>query len=184
MSEIKDVYVIEWMGPYDSLDEMYEREGIESCRIYLITGRLPYERTSSIKYVGITKRNPSKRLNDKDHQEKQKDIKEKQFWAGRFSVTRYNDLDSLSGRRRAEAVETLLIRYLTNMPGSKMINEKKRYQDPKKPIVIISRWKKKLIDDQRYNKPSILRNLPDTLMYVDGEFYSCDKMSLTLCTDC
>ena len=65
-----------------------------------------------------------------------------------------------------------------------MINEKKRYQDPKKPIAIISRWKKKLIDDQRYNKPSILRNLPDTLMYVDGEFYSCDKMSLTLCTDC
>lgn len=36
MSEIKDVYVIEWMGPYDSLDEMYEREGIESCRIYLV----------------------------------------------------------------------------------------------------------------------------------------------------
>lgn len=35
MSEIKEVYVIEWMGPYNSLDEMYEREGIDSCCIYL-----------------------------------------------------------------------------------------------------------------------------------------------------
>lgn len=124
MSEIKEVYVIEWMGPYNSLDEMYEREGIDSCCIYLITGRLPYDRRHDIKYVGITKRPPSKRLKDKDHQEKQKDIKEKQFWAGRFSVSRYNNLDSPSGRCRAEAVETLLIRYLANMPGVRMINEK------------------------------------------------------------
>lgn len=56
MSEIKEVYVIEWMGPYNSLDEMYEREGIDSCCIYLITGRLPYDRRHDIKYVGITKR--------------------------------------------------------------------------------------------------------------------------------
>lgn len=171
MSEIKEVYVIEWMGPYNSLDEMYEREGIDSCCIYLITGRLPYDRRHDIKYVGITKRPPSKRLKDKDHQEKQKDIKEKQFWAGRFSVSRYNNLDSPSGRCRAEAVETLLIRYLANMPGVRMINEKKRYQDPRRPIAIISRWKKKLTDDQRYNKPSILSSLSDTLMYVDGDFY-------------
>lgn len=52
MSEIKEVYVIEWMGPYNSLDEMYEREGIDSCCIYLITGRFPYDRRPSIKYVG------------------------------------------------------------------------------------------------------------------------------------
>ena len=182
MSEIKDVYVIDWMGPYNSLDEMYEREGIDTCCIYLITGRLPYDRRPSIKYVGITKRSPSKRLKDKDHQEKQKDIKEKQFWAGRFSVSRYNNLDSPSGRCRAEAAETLLIRYLTNMPGVRMINEKKRYQNPRRPIAIISRWKK-LTDDQRYNKPSILSSLPDTLMYVDGDFYSCDKMRNTLCAN-
>lgn len=52
-----------------------------------------------------------------------------------------------------------------------------------KPIAIISIWKKKLTDDQRYNKPSILSSLPDTLMYVDGDFYSCDKMRNTLCTN-
>ena len=86
MSEIKDLYVVEWMGPYDSLDEMYEREGSETCCIYLITGRLAYERTSGIKYVGITKRAVYSRLDDKDHREKQEQIKGKQYWAGRFSV--------------------------------------------------------------------------------------------------
>lgn len=83
-------------------------------------------------------------------------------------MSRYNNLDTPFGRCRAETVETLLIRYLTNMPSARMINEKKRYQNPRKPIAVISRWKKKLADDQRYNKPSILSNLPDTLMYVEN----------------
>ena len=48
MSEIKDLYVIEWMGPYNSLEEMYEREGSETCCIYLITGRVAYDRASDI----------------------------------------------------------------------------------------------------------------------------------------
>lgn len=182
MSEIKDLYVVEWMGPYDSLDEMYEREGSETCCIYLITGRLAYERTSGIKYVGITKRAVYSRLDDKDHREKQEQIKGKQYWAGRFSVASYNNLDTPQKRRRAESVEKLLVRYLTNLPGAKMINDKKRFQDPCNPIVVISRWQKKMTDDQRYNKPSILRKLPDTLMYVDNEFFAGDKLKLTLYT--
>lgn len=180
MSEIKDIYVIEWMGPYDSLDEMYEREGSETCCMYLITGRVAYERTPGIKYVGITKRAVYSRLDDKDHREKQEKIKDKRYWAGRFSVASYNNLDTPSKRRRAESVETLLVRYLTNLSKAKMINDKKRLQDPDKPIAVISRWQKKRTDDQRYNKPAVLGKLPDTLMYVDKEFYAGDKMRLTL----
>ena len=180
MSEIKDLYVIEWIGPYNSLEEMYEREGSETCCIYLITGRVAYERASDIKYVGITKRAVYSRLDDKDHRAKQEKIKDKQFWAGRFSIASYNNLNTPSKRNRAESVETLLVRYLTNLPGAKMINDKKRFQDPHKPIVVISRWQKKMTDGQRYNKPSVLRKLPDTLMYADKEFYAGDKMRLTL----
>ena len=68
MSAIKEIYAVEWMGPYSSLEEVCERDGSESCFIYLIVGRLPYERTKGIKYVGITKRAPNKRMVDKDHQ--------------------------------------------------------------------------------------------------------------------
>ena len=112
----------------------------------------------------------------------QEQIKGKQYWAGRFSVASYNNLDTPQKRRRAESVEKLLVRYLTNLPGAKMINDKKRFQDPCNPIVVISRWQKKMTDDQRYNKPSILRKLPDTLMYVDKEFFAGDKLKLTLYT--
>lgn len=179
MSEIKNLYVIEWMGPYDSLEEMYDREGIESCCLYLITGRIAKE-PLGIKYVGITKRLVPIRLRDKDHQEKQEDIKEKQYWAGRFSISSYNNIDTPFRRQRIESVETLLVRYLSNLYGAKMKNRNKHYQDPQKPIVVISRWQKKLTDNQRYNKPSVLKNLPDTLMYIDKEFYAEDKMRLSL----
>ena len=39
MLQIKDLYVIEWMGPYKSLDDMYQWEDVDSCFIYIITGR-------------------------------------------------------------------------------------------------------------------------------------------------
>lgn len=39
---------------------------------------------------------------------------------------------------------------------------------------------KKMTDGQRYNKPSVLRKLPETLIFVDKEFYAGDKMRLTL----
>ena len=39
MLQIKDLYVIEWMGPYKSLDDMYQWEDVDSCFIYIITGQ-------------------------------------------------------------------------------------------------------------------------------------------------
>ena len=182
MAEIKELYAIEWMGPYDSLEEINKQEGSESCFIYLITGRLPYDREIGIKYVGISKRPVYKRLNDKDHQEKQQHIKDKRFWAGRFSVLSYNNLGTKRGRDRAELVEHLLVRYLSNLPGAKMINEKKTLTDPKRPIVIISRWYKKQSEEIRQKKPYTVEDLPDTLLYVDRGFYAGDKLRYILYT--
>ena len=56
MSELKEIYAIEWMGPYDSIDEIECREGTEECFIYLITGRFYHNGPKGIRYVGITKR--------------------------------------------------------------------------------------------------------------------------------
>jgi hypothetical protein len=92
MSELKEIYAIDWMGPYDSVEEIKDREGSEECCIYLITGRLFHNGPLGIRYVGITKRFVGNRLCDKDHLQKQAKIKNKQFWAGRFSVSRYNNL--------------------------------------------------------------------------------------------
>ena len=182
MSEIKEIYVIDWMGPYSSLEEVCERDGSENCFIYLIVGRRPRNRTIGIKYVGITKRAPNKRMADKDHQKKQEEIKDKKYWVGRFSVSSYNNLESKRNRNRAELIESLLVRYLSNISNEKMINVKKTLSDPKTPIGIISRWQRKYSEDSRYNKPRVLSKLPDTLIYADKEYWSADKMRFTLYT--
>jgi len=182
MSELKEIYAIEWMGPYDSIDEIGCREGTEDCFIYLITGRKYYNGSMGIRYVGITKRFVGDRLTDKDHLKKQAKLKNKQFWTGRFSISTYNNLDTKARRSRAERVETLLVRYLTNVSKIQMLNDKKKYSDPKKPIGIINRWQKKYINEGRYNKPSMLSNLPDTLLYIDKEFYAGDMLKPRLYT--
>lgn len=182
MSEVKEIYAIEWMGPYDSIDEIGYREGAEECFIYLITGRFYHNGPMGIRYVGITKRFVGDRLKDKDHQQKQAKLKNKQFWTGRFSVSAYNNLDTKRKRDRAERVETLLVRYLNSISDIKMINDKKVYSDPICPIGVINRWQKKFSEEGRYNKPSILSKIPDTLLYVDKEFFACDKLKLRLYT--
>lgn len=183
MSELKEIYAIDWMGPYDSVEEIKDREGSEECCIYLITGRLFHNGPLGIRYVGITKRFVGNRLCDKDHLQKQAKIKDKQFWAGRFSISRYNNLNPKARRNRAERVESLLVRYLTNVSKIKMINDKKSLSDPRKPIGIINRWQKKNRVEGRYNKPSILSRLPDTLLYIDKEFFAADKLKLRLYTE-
>lgn len=170
------------MGPFDSIDEIGCREGSEECFIYLITGRFYRKGPLGIRYVGITKRFVGNRLKDKDHLQKQAKLKDKQFWTGRFSVSSYNNLDTKARRDRAERVESLLVRYLTNVSNIRMINDKKVYSDPRIPIGVVNRWQKKYIQEGRYNKPSILSNLPDTLLYVDKEFFAGDKLKIRLYT--
>ena len=182
MSQLKEIYAIEWMGPYDSVEDIGNREGTEGCFIYLITGRFYHNGPLGIRYVGITKRFVGDRLKDKDHLKKQAKLKDKKIWTGRFSVSAYNNLDTRAKRTRAECVETLLVRYLTNISNIKMINDKKVYSDPIKPIGIVNRWQKRYIEEGRYNKPSILSKLPDTLLYVDKEFFAGDKLRLRLYT--
>ena len=182
MSELKEIYAIEWMGPFDSIDEIKERNGSEDCCFYLITGSLYHKGPLGIRYVGISKRFVGNRLKDKDHRQKQSKLLNKQFWTGRFSVSAYNNLDTKRRRDRAERVETLLVRYLNSISDIKMINDKKVYSDPICPIGVINRWQKKFSEEGRYNKPSILSKIPDTLLYVDKEFFACDKLKLRLYT--
>lgn len=39
MKEITRLYALEWYGPYDSIEEMWEDYDTEQCSIYLITVR-------------------------------------------------------------------------------------------------------------------------------------------------
>jgi len=45
--EIKDLYVIDWLGPFDSFEALKQNAefGVDSCFIYVVTGRTAYERS-------------------------------------------------------------------------------------------------------------------------------------------
>ncbi len=178
MSEIKELYVIEWMGPYKSLDDICNYDDTMMCRFYLLTGRLGRE-TNGIKYVGITKRYPEQRLSDKDDLKKQEMIKEKQYWVGRFSVSSYNNLDKPRNRNRAELIERLIIRYLYES-NVRIINTNKTQSDPENPVGIISRWLKKDTNALRSNKPSVLQVLPDVLLFCNGKYLSAPNMRIDI----
>ena len=183
MSEIKDTYVIEWMGPYDSPEEMDKYIYTDDCTFYIITGSMKHQYDIGIKYIGISKRPLIERLNDPDHKEKQKEIMDKQFWAGCFSVSAFNNLKAESckkrRRERAELVEHLLVRYLSIQNDYyHYLNDKKTKSNPKHPIVVVSRGISKDCNKERCNKPYTLKNIPDVLMYVDGKFFAADKLKM------
>lgn len=173
MNEIKKLYVLEWLGPYNSVNAILDNESTEDGSIYLITGRERYERGSEhIKYVGITERDPAKRLSDPDHLEKQERILYKKYWVGRFS--RGSDRNS---RSHAELIETLFVHFLT-LQGIRLLNDKKTRKVPDIPLAVINRWGLKSHDSHRVNKPSILSDMPDVLLFDGDEYWGSEKLKL------
>lgn len=171
MEEIKKLYVLEWYGPYDSIEEIWNDNGTEECSIYLITGKERYERGDEhIKYVGITERDPAKRLNDHDHQEKQQKIGYKKYWVGRFSR-----ISNKNSRSNAELIETLFIHFLY-IEGVRLINDKKLKKIPDCPLTVLNRWILKYQDSHRVNKPKRLSELPDVLLFDGLEYWGADKL--------
>ena len=171
MNEIKQLYALEWLGPYDSIEDVWNDPETESCSIYLITGKESYERGSQhIKYVGITERDPAKRLSDKDHLKKQERIKYKKYWVGKFSKT-----SNRNRRTHAELIETLFIHFLF-LTDVKIINDKKLKSKPRIPVTVLSRWFLKCSYQHRQNNPTVLRDLPDVIMFDGDEYWTSDKL--------
>lgn len=173
MQEIKKFYALEWFGPYDSVDEIYRDDDTEACSIYLITGKASYERGGErIKYVGITERDPAKRLSDKDHLKKQQDIHCLKFWLGKFSKR-----SNKNSRSHAELIEKLFVRYLY-LSDTSIINCKKKKSPLNSPVVVLNRWLLKGSYQHRQNKPASLKCLPDVIMFDGEEYWGADRLVL------
>ena len=171
MDEIKKLYVLEWYGPYESIEDIWNDSGTEDCSIYLITGKEKYERGQEhIKYVGITERYPAKRLSDKDHREKQQLISYKKYWVGRFSRSSHKN-----SRLNAELIENLFVHYLY-ISGERIINDKKLKKVPEVPLTVVNRWLLKNNDLHRVNKPNRLSSLPDVLLFDGSGYWGAEKL--------
>lgn len=172
MNEMKQLYVLEWFGPYKSVEDLWEDGRTSDCSIYLITGREKYERTIGyIKYVGITERDVAIRLKDKDHLEKQSKLLNKKYWSARFSRT-----PKTKFRNHVELIETLFVRFLF-LQNVHIINCKKLKQTPKCPVTVLNRWNTKSQESHRLHKPSVLNVLPDVLMFDGSDYWGAGKLN-------
>lgn len=166
------MYALEWFGPYESIEDIWNDDDTQSCSIYLITGKEAYERGSQhIKYVGITERDPAERLSEKDHLRKQEKIKFKKYWVGKFSKT-----SNRNQRTHAELIETLFIRFLF-LTDVKIINGKKLKSTPRTPVTVLSRWFLKNSNEHRLHKPTVLKDLPDVIMFDGNGYWASEKLA-------
>jgi hypothetical protein len=172
-SKTKQLYILEWYGPYNSSEEMESKAGINDCSVYLITGQNKYSRNNSkcqVIYVGMTKRVVPKRIIEKDHIEKQANYKNKQFWAAKFSNISNNNPEA-----HARLVESCLIRFLS-LAGAPLINKQGTRKNPKSDVAVVSRWNKKFSEEGRYNKSSKLWWLSDVILYQNEKFWFSEKI--------
>ena len=111
MAGISKIYILEWYGPFTSVDELRNWEKMYPAErgfgIYFISGKPPCKQIVR-NYVGISLNRSgliSKRYSS-DSQHQIHELREKEFWIGRFTDKRK------CNRNNYELCETLLISYL------------------------------------------------------------------------
>ena len=142
--------IIKWTGAFS----YYEVCNSEKRRgIYLLVGKLKFERQNQIQYCGITEDYFCKRINDKHH--KLSLIKEDSLsiWLGEVIYpTKFK-------RNLLELAEHCFVSFW--LPA---LNDRKTTYYPNNPICFISNWFKK--DESPFlRRPSILMDLPDLLWW-------------------
>ena len=143
--------IIEWRGPF-SYSEI-EKNPEWKNGLYLGTGKLKYQRVSTIQYCGITEGSFLGRF--KNHHKLSEIKKEQKFWLGEI---KYPDDAS---RYFLEMAESLIIYF-----WKPTLNERKKLFPPK-PITIISKWFKKDGSPRRIQH-SMCKYLDDVISWDGG----------------
>lgn len=131
---MNSTFIIEWVGPFFSLDELKEWEKVnnQSCdfNFYIITGKLKGKKTIT-HYCGITDNQIGYiyfRFHDKTHKVHNLS-RETNIWIGCLSNQKQRT------RNNIELCETMIISYW--QPEE---NIKKRAYYPSIPVLLINRW--------------------------------------------
>lgn len=154
--------IIKWTGAfsYEEVCNSDKRKGI-----YLLTGKLKFERENQIQYCGITEDFFCNRLNKNHH--KLKLIREESLsiWLGEI-IYPTNVKRSL-----LELAEHCFVSFW--LPK---LNDRKTIYYPQNSICFVSQWLKK--DETPYfRRPSIILDLPD-LLWWDNERWRTGKLKI------
>lgn len=131
MNDINNVFLIQWCGPFFSVEDLKDWElKNQSCKkrnLYILTGK-EYNRRKTSYYCGMSEQNPLyKRFeNHKKYNKIQHDLN---IWIGCFSCQEQATHENIS------IVETMIISY-----WQPELNEKKKKYYPNQCICLINRW--------------------------------------------
>ena len=168
MNNIDKVFIIQWVGPFFTLEELkeWEIENIDcKSNLYMFTGKEYRHRTVS-DYVGITEQEyVYKRLNN-NHGKFNKISKDLNIWVGHFSCSDHATRENIS------IVETLLI-----SSWQPNLNERKKIYYPYSSICVINQWYKPNCC-QYSNRIYSAQDMQDVIIYNRDteEFWGADRL--------
>lgn len=165
---IKKAYVVEWSGPFtdEQLDE-FEDKSSSGC-LYIVSGLRKYQRGEpTIQYIRISERGAIVRFHDKAHPS-ENIIRERRYWLAHLS-----NFNQEATRANLELIEHALI-YTCQSD----INKSKRYNPPKRPVVIINRWLKTDCVSYRVRRISPVQlAVPEVILYDGDDFWTCNSLA-------
>lgn len=175
MAGISKFYILEWYGPFTSVDELrnWEKTYPAECGfgIYFISGKPPCKQYVR-NYVGISLNRSgliSKRYSS-DSQHQIHELREKEFWIGRFADKRK------CNRNNYELCETLLISYL-----QPELNIRKKSYYPTDDMALINRWFTKEFRPRRNRVCSAQLTMPDVILLdYDSGIWTSDSLKLNI----
>lgn len=151
---------VDWFGPYD-LDSAWEAAKSDyGHALYMCLGRQPYQRSTTLQYVGIGN-NVHTRLNE-DHHKLRKVTREREIWLGEIATAEPSGKKLKVTRATLDYAEWLHARFL-QLP----LNEKKTKTLPSRSVTVLNRWFKTDYETLRRNRPH--PDWPDLIDYPHYE---------------
>ncbi len=145
--------IVDWHGPFSYIE--IEENPDWGNGLYLVTGKLKYQKEACIQYCGITEGSFIKRF--KSHHKIQKINREQNFWIGTVSYP------NKASRHFLEIAESIIIYF-----WQPELNERKRTYPPK-PTTLINKWFKK-DGAPRRRQHTMCKHLDDVLSW-DGDLW-------------
>lgn len=124
---------IHWYGPYSLKEAQRVAKSDYEHGLYLCIGRLKYERSLKLQYVGISE-NISTRLSDPNHKIRRVDY-DVAIWLGEIATAEPSGKKTKVTKATLDYSEWLYVRFLQIA-----MNDKKRKTPPSRSVTVLNRW--------------------------------------------
>lgn len=173
------VYILNWYGPFQDLDQLKEwedREGNDTY-LYIFQGKKKNAKKLTTFYCGQAfAQSAGKRMKNKNHHiEEVYDRPDKlKIWVAKFE-------NIVPKKADVNVVENLFISYMSQcmIEKNEEVANKTALLAPSCQMYIINEWWDKNSDQvYKYKKGSLLSRIPDVIAYyTNGVLYASNKLS-------